>query len=61
MRMRASEPFIGMPARRRFAGTGPSAPRRAIDRKKCPPGVSIFDRIGKFVTYRESNNKKKNT
>ncbi|AOI78642.1 MULTISPECIES: hypothetical protein [unclassified Burkholderia] len=57
----AREPEVVMPVRRRFAGTGPYAPRRAIGRKKCPPCVSKCDRIGKFVTYRESNNKKKNT
>ncbi len=29
--------------------------------EKVPACVSKYDRIGKFVTYPESNNKKKNT
>jgi len=55
----AREPSIGMPVHHRFAGTGPSARHGASSRKKCPLRVSQRDRIGKIVTYRESNNKKK--
>jgi hypothetical protein len=55
----AHEPLSGMPVHHRFAGTGPSARHGASSRKKCPPRVSQRDRIGKIVTYRESNNKKK--